>query len=92
MLEEFSDRRHPAVPPVFLYILRRMLLPTGLVKRTRTGSLMICRLKLIVLVLWIIAGDFNARVGCGARGDSWDSVHGHYGVGHLNENSEAMLS
>ncbi len=44
------------------------------------------------LDLLLIAGDFNARVGCGARGDSWDGVHGQYGVSHLNENSEAMLS
>ena len=36
--------------------------------------------------LLLIVGDFNARVGCGERGDSWDRVLGNYGAGRVNEN------
>ena len=38
--------------------------------------------------LLLIVGDFNARVGCGERGDSWAGVHGC----HVNDNGEALLS
>ena len=37
-------------------------------------------------------GDFNARVGCGVRGDPWNGVCGCHGVGYVNNNGEALLS
>ena len=39
--------------------------------------------------LLLVMGDFNARVGCG---DPWDGVRGCHGVGHINDNGEALLS
>ena len=35
--------------------------------------------------LLMIVVDFNARVGCGEKGGSWDGVHGCYGVGHMGK-------
>ena len=42
--------------------------------------------------LLVVVVDFNARVGCGERGDPWDGVHGCHGVGHVNDSGEALLS
>ena len=36
--------------------------------------------------LLLIVGDFNARVRCGEKGDSWDVVCGCHGVGCVNAN------
>lgn len=41
--------------------------------------------------LLVVVGDFNARVGCGARGDLCVGVCGLHGVGQMNENGEALL-
>ncbi len=40
----------------------------------------------------MIVGDFNARVGCGVKDDSWSGVRGSHGVGRMNGNGEGLLS
>ena len=42
--------------------------------------------------LLLIVGDFNAKVGCGERGDSWAGVRGCHGLGRVNDSGEALLS
>ena len=44
--------------------------------------------------LFILVGDFNARVGNIPREDDsvWHSVRGYHGVGEMNERGESLLS
>lgn len=45
--------------------------------------------------VFLLVGDFNARMGCSERrddGSMWNGVRGYHGTGKMNENGEALLT
>ncbi|XP_065176365.1 uncharacterized protein LOC135806138 [Sycon ciliatum] len=58
------------------------------------GELRDCLLSIPERDLYVVLGDFNARVGScpGHEEDAWRQVRGPYGVGTMNEAGEELLS
>ena len=92
---KLSDKRRPTASPVFLSVIS-VYAPTHRASQGDKDRFFDDLQAVVDSVcaedLLLVIGDFNAKVGCGARGDLWDGVRGQHGVGQVNENGEALLS
>ena len=78
---KLSDKRRPTASPVFLSIVS-VYAPTHRASQEDKNRFFDDLQAVVDSVcaedLLLVVGDFNARVGCGARGDLWDGVRGQH--------------